>query len=136
MEKNKKKLLGIAYVRLVQDEQGEVNFEYGYDIDKKQASLNDIMALQSFLGMLKDKADQDFKDRIDVSEKKYEVGFEDAEAEFPFKYIEIEGEKYKVPISVLMNLKVILEENPNLKKFKVKKTGEGMDTKYTVIPLS
>ena len=35
------------------------------------------MALQSFLGMLKDKADQDFKDRIDVSEKKYEVGFED-----------------------------------------------------------
>ena len=51
-----KKLLGIAYVRLVQDEQGEVNFEYGYDIDKKQASLNDIMALQSFLGMLKDKA--------------------------------------------------------------------------------
>ena len=74
-----KKLLGIAYVRLVQDEQGEVNFEYGYDIDKKQASLNDIMALQSFLGMLKDKADQDFKDRIDVSEKKYEVGFEDSE---------------------------------------------------------
>lgn len=74
-----KKLIGIAYVRLVQDEQGEVNFEYGYDIDKKQASLNDIMALQSFLGMLKDEADQDFKDRIDVSEKKYEVGFEDTE---------------------------------------------------------
>ena len=37
------------------------------------------MALQSFLGMLKDKVDQDFKDRIDVSEKKYEVGFEDTE---------------------------------------------------------
>ena len=79
MPKPNKKLLGIAYVRLVQDESGEVNFEYGYDIDKKQASLNDIMALQSFLGMLKDKADQDFKDRIDVSEKKYEVGFEDTE---------------------------------------------------------
>ena len=54
MTKQTKKLLGIAYVRLVQDEKGEVNFEYGYDIDKKQASLNDIMALQSFLGMLKD----------------------------------------------------------------------------------
>ena len=79
MAKSNKKLLGIAYILLVQDEQGEVNFEYGYDIDKKQASLNDIMALQSFLGMLKDKADQDFKDRIDVSEKKYEVGFEDIE---------------------------------------------------------
>lgn len=76
-----KKLLGIAYVRLVQDDKGKINFEYGYDIDKKQTSLNDIMALQSFLGMLKDKADQDFKDRIDVSEKKYEVGFEDTEEE-------------------------------------------------------
>jgi len=27
MKKPNKKLLGIAYVRLVQDEQGEVNFE-------------------------------------------------------------------------------------------------------------
>lgn len=79
MKKSNKKLIGIAYVRLVQDEQGEVNFEYGYDIDKKQASLNDIMALQSFLGMLKDKADQDFKERMEVSEKKYEVAFEDSE---------------------------------------------------------
>lgn len=79
MPKSTKKLLGIAYVRLVQDEKGEVNFEYGYELDKKQSSLNDIMALQSFLGILKDKADQDFKDRIDVSEKKYEVGFEETE---------------------------------------------------------
>lgn len=79
MKTPKKKLIGIAYVRLVQDETGEVNYEYGYDVDKKQVSLNDIMALQSFLGMLKDKADLDFKDRVDVSEKKYEVGFEDSE---------------------------------------------------------
>jgi len=72
-----KKLVGIAYVRLIRDEKDEVNYEYGYDIDKAQVSLNDIMALQSFLNMLKKKADQDFKDRIDVSEKKYEVKFED-----------------------------------------------------------
>ena len=79
MKKPTKKLIGIAYVRLVQDEKGEVNYEYGYDVDKAQVSLNDIMALQSFLGMLKDKSDSDFKDRVDVSEKKYEVGFEDSE---------------------------------------------------------
>lgn len=76
MKNSKKKLIGIAYVRLVQ-EGDKVNYEYGYDVNKAQTSLNDIMALQSFLAMLKDKADQDFKDRIDVSEKKYEVGFED-----------------------------------------------------------
>jgi hypothetical protein len=76
MKKENKKVIGIAYVRLVQ-EGDKVNYEYGYDINKAQVSLNDIMALQSFLAMLKDKADQDFKDRIDVSEKKYEVDFED-----------------------------------------------------------
>jgi hypothetical protein len=61
---------------------------------------------------------------------------QDSEAEFPYRYIEVEGEKYKIPSSVLGSLKAILEENPNLKKFKVKKTGEGMETRYTVIPLS
>jgi len=60
----------------------------------------------------------------------------DQEAEFPYKYIESNGERYKMPVSVLSALKSILEENPNLKKFKVKKQGEGMDTRYVVIPLA
>ena len=60
---------------------------------------------------------------------------EDKEAEFPYKYIEVNGERYKLPISVIASLKSILEENADLKKFKVKKSGDGMTTKYTVIPL-
>lgn len=64
------------------------------------------------------------------------VVFEDNEAEYPYKYIEVDGNRYKIPLTVLSAVKVILEENPNLKKFKVRKTGEGRDTKYTVIPLS
>jgi len=47
----------------------------------------------------------------------------------------IDGETYRVPVSVLGQLKVQMEENPNLTKFKVKKSGEGMNTSYTVIPL-
>lgn len=58
------------------------------------------------------------------------------DVEFPYSYVEVEGQRYKVPASVLGSLKSILEENPNLKKFKVKKAGEGMNTRYTVIPLS
>jgi len=61
---------------------------------------------------------------------------EEAEAEFPYKYVEVEGLRYKVPSSVLASLKSIREENPNLKTFKVKRSGEGMNTRYTVIPLS
>ena len=61
---------------------------------------------------------------------------EEKKAEFPYKYVELNGERYKVNVSVLASLKAILEDNPNLKKFKVKKSGEGMNTKYTVIPLA
>lgn len=54
---------------------------------------------------------------------------------FNYKVIIIEGQEYRVPASVLKNLKAILEDSPNLKNFKVKKTGQGMATEYTVIPL-
>ena len=47
----------------------------------------------------------------------------------------INGEEYRVPASVLENLKAILEEKPELKTFKVTSTGTGMNTRYTVIPL-
>jgi hypothetical protein len=54
---------------------------------------------------------------------------------YSYKVIVVEGQEYRVPASVLKSLKAILEDNPNLKTFKVKKTGQGMDTSYTVIPL-
>lgn len=47
----------------------------------------------------------------------------------------LNGQKYRMPVSVLKQLKVHLEENPHLDKFKVKKTGTGLDTEYTLIPL-
>jgi len=60
---------------------------------------------------------------------------EETNCEFPYKFIEVDGKQYRVPASVLINLKAILEDNPDMKKFRVKKTGEGMNTSYTVIPL-
>ena len=52
------------------------------------------------------------------------------------KVIVVDKEKYRVPSSVIGQLKVILEDNPNCKKFKVKKSGTTMDdTRYMVIPL-
>ncbi len=51
------------------------------------------------------------------------------------KVIEVNGEQYRVPKSVLEQLKIQLAENPKLKRFKVTSTGTGMSTKYTVIPL-
>lgn len=56
--------------------------------------------------------------------------------EFNYSYIVLNNEQYRVPASVLGQLKDVLEEKPNLKKFKVKRTGEGRTgTKYTLITL-
>lgn len=55
--------------------------------------------------------------------------------EFKYKVIIINDEEYRVPGSVLGNLKAILEQKKDLKTFKVTKQGSGMNTKYTVIPL-
>ena len=63
------------------------------------------------------------------------TGSNDDGKEFSYKYITVEGSDYRIPASVLKSLKAILEDSPNLKWFKVKKTGQGMATEYTVIPI-
>lgn len=50
------------------------------------------------------------------------------------KVCTVDGEDYRVPRTVLRDLKIMFEDNPNLKFFKVKKKGEGKMTRYTVIP--
>ena len=53
------------------------------------------------------------------------------------KIVVVDDESYRVPITVIQQLKVILEDNPELKKFKVKKSGTTKDdTRYQVIPLT
>lgn len=56
---------------------------------------------------------------------------------FKYKYVEVNGEEYRVPGVVIAQVKDILSENKGMKSFKVKRTGEGKTgTRYTVIPLS
>jgi len=61
---------------------------------------------------------------------------EEVEVEYPYKYIMVDGERYKIPVSVIAALKEILAANPKLQTFKVKQTGEGIKVKYLVIPLA
>jgi len=68
----KNKLLATAYINLIESD-GEVKFEYGYELDKVNVSLNDIGMFLSFLCTLQNKAEEDFKDRLDVQEKKFEI---------------------------------------------------------------
>ena len=50
--------------------------------------------------------------------------------------IVIEEVKYRIPVTVKQQLKILLEDNPKLKFFKVKKSGTTKDdTRYQCIPL-
>ena len=69
----KDKLIGTAYVNIIKDEKGEVKFAYGYELDQKEVSLNDISMLNSFLGKLKDKAQEDFNERLDMNDKEFSI---------------------------------------------------------------
>ena len=56
--------------------------------------------------------------------------------EVTIKVISIDGEDYRVPAIVLKQLKEHIAANPALESFKVSKTGTGLNTAYTVIPLT
>ena len=55
--------------------------------------------------------------------------------EFTYKAFKLNDEEYRVPLTVIAQLKTILAVKPHLNNFKVKKEGEGLKTKYTVIPM-
>ena len=55
--------------------------------------------------------------------------------EYSVMFIVKDGEEYRVPPSVVTQLKAVIEAKPDLAKFKVTKTGQGMGTKYQVISL-
>ena len=67
---------------------------------------------------------------IEVYDKTFKQGTPE---EFSVKLALIEGEEYRIPLTVLRDLKAILESKPDMKTFRVNKSGQGMGTTYTVI---
>ena len=69
----KDKIIGTAYVNIIQDQSGQVKFAYGYELNEKEISLNDLGMLNSFLGKLKNKAQEDFNERLDKNDKEFSI---------------------------------------------------------------
>jgi len=64
----KDKIIGTAYVNIIQDQAGQVKFAYGYELDDNAVSLNDLAMLNSFLDKIKDMAKKDFQERLDKND--------------------------------------------------------------------
>ena len=56
--------------------------------------------------------------------------------EFKYKYAVIDGQEYRVPGSVLGGIKAILVKLPDLKFVSVIKTGQNLNTRYQVVPIT
>jgi len=93
----------------------------------EEAKAYESHAVGNVADLPKVSVDLDVQDRTSTN---------DEGKEFSYKVIIVDGQEYRVPASVLKSLKAISEDNPNIKSFKVKKTGQGLATEYTVIPLS
>ena len=73
--------------------------------------------------------------RTDIRIVENEKRKDQNDEEYSVSYFVLNDEEYRIPVSVLEQLKSILEKKPELKTFNVKKTGEGKGTKYQVITL-
>lgn len=69
---------------------------------------------------------------VDIRRETFKAGTPE---EYTINIASIEGIDYRVPDSVLKSLQAILKAKPNLKTIKVIKTGSGMNTEYTIVPL-
>ena len=69
---------------------------------------------------------------LDLEDRK---GTDKENNEFDYKVALVDGEEYRVPSSVLKQIKTVLEEKPEITKVKVVKKGTGLNTDYTVVPL-
>ena len=62
--------------------------------------------------------------------------------EFKIKEISLYNEdtdeidKVRIPQTVILGLHALLKHNPDLEYFRVIKTGQGMNTRYTVLPVN
>jgi hypothetical protein len=72
-------------------------------------------------------------DRVDLSfPLEPRTGTDKEGKEFDYKVMVANGQEYRVPNTVLEEIKKMLDLKPDLKAVKVEKSGSGLSTRYTV----
>jgi hypothetical protein len=74
-------------------------------------------------------------DKIPVNiEVKENIGKDKEGKEFTYKYATINGKDYRIAGSIIGGIKALLGKMPHLTQVSVIKQGQGMNTRYQVIP--
>ena len=119
---------------------------YGFKYPLNKATMQSINATGEKMVSIREEA----KDYVSIETKNicelHEVSTEldikskhvdnvDPDKAFDYFYIIVEEVEYRVPKSVIKQLKAQLEAKPSSVLFKVTRSGEGMKTEYNVIML-
>lgn len=123
------------------NEKQETLKEYGFKFSDIKQQYKGVLEMATLKEMANDYKSPETKNIADL--KSVSVDIEITEVtrmktdgeEFTLNLIEVNGEEYRVPNSVLKQLKAQLEIKPNAKEFAVQKSGTGLNTEYTVVLL-
>jgi hypothetical protein len=75
-------------------------------------------------------------DKVDINlQLETREGTDDKGKTYKYKVVVLNGEDYRVPWTVLEQIKATLKVRPDMAYFKVSKEGTGMNTRYTVVGL-
>ena len=74
------------------------------------------------------------KIQVDLEVKQATKKNKDGE-EFTYLYAEIDNKEYRIAGSILGGIKALLKKMPSLKYVSVIKDGQGMNTRYQVVPV-
>lgn len=68
-------------------------------------------------------------------EIRHKTGTKEDGETFEYKYIVVDEKEYRLPDQMLKSLQDVLTVRPECKRFRPVKTGEGLKTRYTAVPL-
>ena len=72
-------------------------------------------------------------DSVDVNlQLEQRTGTDENKQQFSYNVTVVNGHEYRVPNMVLEKLKEALNIRPDIKRFKVRRTGSGLSTRYSV----
>ena len=106
-------------------------FTYKIEKEVKQMKLNELAtsgSLSNKLGLVTD------LEMLPVNIEIEEANGEDKDGkEYTYHFVTLNGQKYRIPNSVITQIGVILSVMPKIQNVNVSKTGTGLNTRYQVI---
>ena len=127
-------------IKTIKELEQESNNAHKSNADQSKGTVREINKMPTIKEAAQSYEPKQTKNIADLPEVNIEqMQLEDREGtdnegkQFAYKVIVVSNEEYRVPGSVIGDIKGLLTKKPDLKRVSVSKTGTGMSTRYQVI---